>query len=128
MGRPSELQPYSLQYLYLWPPLRLAPRPASVGVHSLLVRKWNRTCSFGDSSWTRTLLEHYHEARKGLDDVKVSRGPIHLLQYVTYVLDQLIFTTRYVAPRAPRNAHLSVAYVGVRHVLRSTSGTLLRVP
>jgi hypothetical protein len=32
------------------------------------------------------------------------------------------------APGAPRNAHLSMAYVGFRYVLPSTSGSLLRVP
>jgi hypothetical protein len=32
------------------------------------------------------------------------------------------------APGAPRNAHLSMAYVGFRYVLPSTSGGLLRVP
>ena len=34
----------------------------------------------------------------------------------------------YVAPGDPKNAHLSMAYFGVRYVLPSTSGTLLRVP
>jgi len=34
----------------------------------------------------------------------------------------------FVAPNDPRNAHLSMVYVGVRYVLPSTSGTLLRVP
>jgi hypothetical protein len=34
----------------------------------------------------------------------------------------------YVAPDNPRNAHLSMVYAGVRYVLPSTSGTLLRVP
>jgi hypothetical protein len=32
------------------------------------------------------------------------------------------------APGAPRNAHLNMVYFGFRHVLPSTSGTLLRVP
>jgi hypothetical protein len=32
------------------------------------------------------------------------------------------------APGAPRSAHLSMAYVGFRYVLPSTSGSLLRVP
>ena len=34
----------------------------------------------------------------------------------------------YVAPSDPKNAHLSMVYFGVRYVLPSTSGTLLRVP
>lgn len=34
----------------------------------------------------------------------------------------------YVANDAPKNAHLSMVYVGFRYVLPSTSGTLLRVP
>jgi hypothetical protein len=34
----------------------------------------------------------------------------------------------FVAPGAPKNAHLSMVYFGVRYVLPSTSGTLLRVP
>ena len=34
----------------------------------------------------------------------------------------------YVAPGDPKNAHLSMLYFGVRYVLPSTSGTLLRVP
>ncbi len=34
----------------------------------------------------------------------------------------------FVAPDAPKNAHLSMVYFGVRYVLPSTSGTLLRVP
>ncbi len=34
----------------------------------------------------------------------------------------------YVAPDAPKNAHLSMVYFGFRYVLPSTSGTLLRVP
>jgi hypothetical protein len=49
------------------------------------------------------------------------------LQYYT----QYSYLTRapwYVAPDDPRNAHLSMVYAGVRYVLPSTSGTLLRVP
>jgi hypothetical protein len=49
------------------------------------------------------------------------------LQYYT----QYSYLTRapwFVAPDDPRNAHLSMVYVGVRYVLPSTSGTLLRVP
>jgi hypothetical protein len=49
------------------------------------------------------------------------------LQYYT----QYSYLTRapwYVAPGDPRNAHLSMVYAGVRYVLPSTSGTLLRVP
>jgi hypothetical protein len=34
----------------------------------------------------------------------------------------------FVAPNAPKNAHLNMVYFGVRYVLPSTSGTLLRVP
>jgi hypothetical protein len=34
----------------------------------------------------------------------------------------------FVAPDAPKNAHLDMVYFGVRYVLPSTSGTLLRVP
>ena len=34
----------------------------------------------------------------------------------------------YVAPGSPNNAHLSMVYAGIRYVLPSTSGTLLRVP
>ena len=34
----------------------------------------------------------------------------------------------YVAPDSPKNAHLSMVYAGIRYVLPSTSGTLLRVP
>ena len=34
----------------------------------------------------------------------------------------------YVAPGAPKNAHLSMVYAGIRYVLPSTSGALLRVP
>jgi hypothetical protein len=48
------------------------------------------------------------------------------LQYYT----QYSYLTRapwFVAPDDPRNAHLSMVYVGVRYVLPSTSGTLLRV-
>jgi hypothetical protein len=49
------------------------------------------------------------------------------LQYYT----QYSYLTRapwYVAPGAPKNAHLSMVYAGLRYVLPSTSGTLLRVP
>jgi hypothetical protein len=49
------------------------------------------------------------------------------LQYYT----QYSYLTRapwFVAPDAPRNAHLSMVYAGLRYVLPSTSGTLLRVP
>jgi len=49
------------------------------------------------------------------------------LQYYT----QYSYLTRapwYVAPGQPRDAHLSMVYAGVRYVLPSTSGTLLRVP
>ena len=34
----------------------------------------------------------------------------------------------YVAPGTPRNAHLSMVYVGLRYVLPTTSGTLAKVP
>jgi hypothetical protein len=34
----------------------------------------------------------------------------------------------YVAPGTPKNAHLSMVYVGVRYVLPTTSGTLSQVP
>jgi hypothetical protein len=34
----------------------------------------------------------------------------------------------YLAPDDPKNAHLSMVYAGVRYVLPSTAGTLLRVP
>jgi hypothetical protein len=34
----------------------------------------------------------------------------------------------FVAPDTPKNAHLSMVYFGIRYVLPSTSGTLLRVP
>lgn len=49
------------------------------------------------------------------------------LQFYT----QYSYLTRapwYVAPGDPRNAHLSMVYAGIRYVLPSTSGTLLRVP
>jgi hypothetical protein len=49
------------------------------------------------------------------------------VQYYT----QYSYLTRapwFVAPDNPRNAHLSMVYAGVRYVLPSTSGTLLRVP
>jgi hypothetical protein len=49
------------------------------------------------------------------------------LQYYT----QYSYLTRapwFVAPDDPRNAHLSMVYAGIRYVLPSTTGTLLRVP
>jgi len=49
------------------------------------------------------------------------------LQYYT----QYSYLTRapwFVAPDNPRDAHLSMVYAGIRYVLPSTSGTLLRVP
>ena len=49
------------------------------------------------------------------------------LQFYT----QYSYLTRapwYVASGEPRNAHLSMVYAGVRYVLPSTAGTLLRVP
>ena len=49
------------------------------------------------------------------------------LQFYT----QYSYLTRapwFVAPNDPRNAHLSMVYAGIRYVLPSTSGTLLRVP
>jgi hypothetical protein len=49
------------------------------------------------------------------------------LQYYT----QYSYLSRapwFVAPGDPRNAHLSMVYAGIRYVLPSTSGTLLRVP
>jgi hypothetical protein len=49
------------------------------------------------------------------------------LQYYT----QYSYLTRapwYVAPDDPKNAHLSMVYAGVRYVLPSTTGSLLRVP
>jgi hypothetical protein len=49
------------------------------------------------------------------------------LQYYT----QYSYLTRapwYVAAEQPKNAHLSMVYAGIRYVLPSTSGTLLRVP
>ena len=49
------------------------------------------------------------------------------LQYYT----QYSYLTRapwYVAPGDPKDAHLSMVYAGIRYVLPSTSGTLLRVP
>src|SRR5277367_3294513 len=49
------------------------------------------------------------------------------LQYYT----QYSYVSRapwFVAPGAPRNAHLSMAYVGFRYVLPSTSGGLAHVP
>jgi hypothetical protein len=56
------------------------------------------------------------------------KSPRHgALQYYT----QYSYLTRapwFVAPEDPRNAHLSMVYAGVRYVLPSTSGTLLRVP
>ncbi len=56
------------------------------------------------------------------------KSPRHgALQYYT----QYSYLTRapwFVAPDDPKNAHLSMVYVGIRYVLPSTSGTLLRVP
>jgi hypothetical protein len=49
------------------------------------------------------------------------------LQYYTQY-SYLTRTPWYVGPGDPKNAHLSMVYVGVRYVLPSTSGTLLRVP
>jgi len=49
------------------------------------------------------------------------------LQYYT----QYSYLTRdpwYVAPGDPKNAHLSMVYAGIRYVLPSTSGFVLRVP
>ena len=49
------------------------------------------------------------------------------VQYYT----QYSYLTRapwFVAPDNPKNAHLSMVYAGIRYVLPSTSGTLLRVP
>jgi hypothetical protein len=49
------------------------------------------------------------------------------LQYYT----QYSYLTRapwFIAPDDPKNAHLSMVYMGIRYVLPSTSGTLLRVP
>ena len=49
------------------------------------------------------------------------------LQFYT----QYSYLTRapwFVAPGAPRDAHLNMVYAGLRYVLPSTSGTLLRVP
>src|SRR5271154_603188 len=49
------------------------------------------------------------------------------LQFYT----QYSYLTRapwFVAPGEPKNAHLSMVYMGFRYVLPSTSGTLLRVP
>jgi hypothetical protein len=56
------------------------------------------------------------------------KSPRHgALQYYT----QYSYLTRapwFVATGNPRDAHLSMVYAGVRYVLPSTSGTLLRVP
>jgi hypothetical protein len=56
------------------------------------------------------------------------KSPRHgALQYYT----QYSYLTRapwFAAPDNPKNAHLSMVYAGVRYVLPSTSGTLLRVP
>ena len=49
-----------------------------------------------------------------------------LQSYTQY--SYLIRAPWYVAPGDPKNAHLSMVYFGVRYVLPSTSGTLLRVP
>jgi hypothetical protein len=56
------------------------------------------------------------------------KSPRHgALQYYT----QYSYLTRapwFIAPDNPKNAHLSMVYAGIRYVLPSTSGTLLRVP
>ncbi len=49
-----------------------------------------------------------------------------LQSYVQY--SYLTRAPWFVAPDTPKNAHLSMVYFGVRYVLPSTSGTLLRVP
>jgi hypothetical protein len=49
-----------------------------------------------------------------------------LQSYVQY--SYLTRAPWFVAPDAPKNAHLSMVYFGLRYVLPSTSGTLLRVP
>lgn len=49
-----------------------------------------------------------------------------LQSYVQY--SYLTRAPWFVAPDAPKNAHLSMVYFGFRYVLPSTSGTLLRVP
>jgi hypothetical protein len=49
-----------------------------------------------------------------------------LQSYVQY--SYLTRAPWFVAPNAPKNAHLSMVYFGLRYVLPSTSGTLLRVP
>ena len=49
-----------------------------------------------------------------------------LQSYVQY--SYLTRAPWFVAPDAPKNAHLNMVYFGFRYVLPSTSGTLLRVP
>jgi len=49
-----------------------------------------------------------------------------LQSYVQY--SYLTRAPWFVAPDSPKNAHLSMVYLGFRYVLPSTSGTLLRVP
>jgi hypothetical protein len=49
-----------------------------------------------------------------------------LQSYVQY--SYLTRAPWFVVPDTPKNAHLSMVYFGVRYVLPSTSGTLLRVP
>ena len=49
-----------------------------------------------------------------------------LQSYVQY--SYLTRAPWFVAPGNPRNAHLNMVYFGLRYVLPSTSGTLLRVP
>jgi hypothetical protein len=49
------------------------------------------------------------------------------VQYYT----QYSYLTRapwFIAPDAPKNAHLSMVYAGFRYVLPSTSGFILRIP
>ena len=54
------------------------------------------------------------------------RNPRHgaLQAYIQY--SYLTRAPWYVAPGTPKNAHLSMVYVGVRYVLPTTSGTLVR--
>src|ERR1700688_2504344 len=49
-----------------------------------------------------------------------------LQSYVQY--SYLTRAPWFVAPGNPNNAHLNMVYFGLRYVLPSTSGTLLRVP
>ena len=64
------------------------------------------------------------------DWIKTLFGPIRAYGALqTYA--QYSYLTRspwYVAPGTPKNAHLSMVYFGVRYILPTTSGTLLRVP